>query len=75
MSATTNTPAQPPPIAKVKLRPTRFKAKLDGTSPSLKAPDVETEFQRYASDGVSSSDTDILRFWEVRSFQLNGAMT
>ena len=73
-----DTLAQPPPIATVKSHSMWFRTRhseLDETLPLPQAPDVETEFQKYAMGEVSSKDTDILWFWEVRSFQLDGAMT
>jgi len=40
------------------------------TSPLSQESSVETEFQKYTSGEVSSEETDILWFWEVRSFHL-----
>ena len=62
-------PVQPPPIAGGKLRPTRFRMEYK-TLPSSQESSVETEFQKYTSGEVSSEETDILWFWEVRSFHL-----
>ena len=68
-----NAPVQPP-IAQVKSRssrPTRFKIErpaLHEMSPSPQESTVETEFRKYTSGEVSSKETDVLGFWEVRPF-------
>jgi len=62
-------PVQPPPITGGKLRPTWFRMEYK-TLPSSQESSVETEFQKYTSGEVSSEETDILWFWEVRSFHL-----
>lgn len=73
VATTANVPVQPP-IARAKLsssRPTRFKIghpALHETSPSPQESSVETEFRKYTSGEVSSEETDMLGFWEVRPF-------
>src|ERR1700682_1526619 len=68
---------QPAPAPGGNSCPTRFKrghSVLDGNNPSPHWSSVEAEYRKYASGEVSSTGTDILWFWEVRSFQLNGTM-
>ena len=62
---------QPAPVAREKSRPTRFTAGRSVLHETVRSPQestVETEFQKYASDDVSSQETDTLWFWVVRSF-------
>ena len=72
-------PVQPPPITQGNLCPTWFKMKpvpyKTLPSPLPQGFSVETKFWKYTSGEVSSMETDILQFWEVRSFQLNGTVT
>ena len=68
---------EPAPATRERLRPTRFnigRSDLDETTPLPQETTVEKEYQKYIG-GLSSAGTDILRFWEVRSFWLNDAMT
>jgi len=73
-----DTTTQSTPIAREKSCPTRFKA---GRSvrhepmPVVHGSSVDIEFRKYTSGEVSAKTTDILWFWEVRFFQLNGTMT
>jgi hypothetical protein len=72
-ATTANAPVQPP-IARAKsssVRPTWFKIEhpaLHEMSPLPQESGVETEFRKYASGEVSSKETDMLAFWEVRPF-------
>ena len=69
---------QPTPTTKGKSCQTRFKVKqptLYETRPSLQESSVETEFMKCTVGGVSSWETDILWFWEVRFFMLSGTTT
>jgi len=62
-------PVQPPPIAGGKSCPTQFRMEYK-TLPSSQESSVKTEFRKYTSGEVSSEETDILWFWEVRFFCL-----
>ena len=67
---------QPAPAAEENSCPTQFKCgtSVHTNNPSPEEFSVEAEYRKYASGEVSSAVTDILWFWEVRSFQLNDAM-
>jgi hypothetical protein len=70
--APSNAPVQPAPVAQDKVRPTRFRVEhptFEKKSLS-RALGVDAEFRKYALSEVSSSDTDILWFWEVRLFRV-----
>jgi len=69
VTVASDAPVQPPPIAGGKSHPTQFRMEYK-TSPLSQESSVETEFQKYTSGEVSSEETDILWFWEVRSFCL-----
>jgi hypothetical protein len=76
-AAESNDPVQPPPTKSYNPRPTRFNVELPA-SPPPQASSIEAEFRRYTSGEVSSKETDMLGFWEVRvreTFQLNGVIT
>ena len=67
-------PVQPTPPARGKPLPTRFK--IDRSIYQKKAVPqeftVDAEYRKYALGEISSEETDILRFWEVRSlFTIN----
>jgi hypothetical protein len=59
-------PVQPAPVS-AQVAPTRFSIKSDYRNKHiLKSSTVDAEFNKYISDSTSSTETDILRFWEVR---------
>jgi hypothetical protein len=74
-TAARNLPVQPAPVAGGRPPPTRFK--VERSIYEKKAPPqaytVEAEFRKYVSSETSSEETDILRFWEVRSLPLISA--
>src|SRR6266581_2241626 len=69
-------PVQPTPVAGAKSCPTRFRIEHSAfekkSSPQLLG--IDAEFYKYTSS-MTSSDTDILLFWEVRLILLNGTIT
>lgn len=74
-----NAPTSPVPFpeAEAPLPPTRFKVRRPiyrGQS-SSQAFTVDEEYKKYTLGNLSSSKTDILKFWEVRLVLLDGAMT
>lgn len=74
---TTGSPVQPAPIAIVRPASTRFKVQDSVYKKKLthNPCSVEAEFRMYVSSSISSVQTDILRFWEVRwPLCLNGAL-
>ena len=67
-AAMANTPAQPAPVSWAKPAPTRFKVQ-DSVYNKKSTPgefSVEAEFQKYIAGSISSEETSILQFWEVR---------
>jgi hypothetical protein len=62
-----NPPDEPAPSTRVKSCPTRFKVEC---SVYKKRPShlftVEAKYRKYVSADISSEETDILWFWEVR---------
>jgi hypothetical protein len=65
---TTDPPARPAPVSGVKPAPTRFKVQdsVYNKKSTHNEFSVEVEFQKYISGSMSSEETSILRFWEVR---------
>ena len=68
---------QPAPAAQDEACPMQFKIQCPAfeEKSSQQVLGVEAKFQKYTLSDVSSKDTDILWFWEVRLFPLNDAMT
>ena len=69
-TAPSKAPVQPRPVAQDNVCPTRFRVehaafKKKSVSRVL---GVDAEFRKYTLSEVSSDDTDILWFWEVRLF-------
>src|SRR5258707_11462710 len=60
--------AQPAPVSGIKPAPTRFKVQdsIYNKKSTHCEFSVEYEFQKYTSGSISSEETSILRFWEVR---------
>ena len=65
-------PNSPVPCPGGRAPPTRFKVKRPTYERNSSAQEVtvEAEYQKYVSGGLSSSKTDILKFWEVRHILL-----
>src|SRR6266850_4754555 len=76
VAAVSTTLVQPAPAAEENSHPTRFKRgnSVHTNNPLPQEFSVKAEYRKYASGEVSSAATNILWFWEVRSFQLNDAM-
>ena len=71
-------PVRPSPVARGKTCPTRFRVEdsaFEKKKSSSQVLGVDAEFRKYTLSDVSSDDTDILWFWEVRCFSSNGTMT
>ena len=66
--ATTHSPAQPALVSKAKPTPTQFKVQdsVYNKKSTHNESSVEAKFQKYASGSISSEETSILQFWEVR---------
>jgi hypothetical protein len=65
----TDPPAQPAPVSKFKPVPTWFTVKdsiYNKRKSTYNESSIEAEFQRYKSGSLSSEETSILQFWEVR---------
>jgi len=61
--------AQPIPVARSQLPSKQFKVKnsIYEKKVSPQGSTVECKFKKYASGMLSSDETNILQFWEVRS--------
>jgi len=61
-------PTQPAPVSGIKPAPTRFKVQdsVYNKKSTHREFSVESEFQKYTLGSISSEETSILRFWEVR---------
>jgi hypothetical protein len=72
-----NSPVHPVPRPGGKAPPTRFKVERSAyeSKSSLQEFTVEAEYRKYASGDLSSNQTDILKFWEVRFMLLDDATT
>jgi hypothetical protein len=66
----TDSPVQDDLVPAVELAPTRFKVQdsVYKKKSTHNAFSVDVEFQKYILGSISSEETNILRFWEVRSF-------
>lgn len=65
-ATTTDSPVRPAPVSVDERVPTRFAVRDSVYKRKLpNAFSVEDEFDKYAS-GISSEETDILQFWEVK---------
>jgi hypothetical protein len=66
--ATTAPPPRPAPVSGLKQVPTQFKVQDSVYSKKSTHNEfsVDAEFQKYISGSISSEETSILRFWEVR---------
>lgn len=65
--ATPDPPPLPAPVSGLKPVPTRFKVQDSVyNKKSTQEFSVDAEFQKYISGSISSEQTSILRFWEVR---------
>ena len=80
--ASQEAPDQSALVAKGKLRPTRFRAERPAVLKKRPAQllSVDAEYRKYSliaipSESESEPETDILHFWEVRSFSSKGALT
>jgi hypothetical protein len=64
----TASPVRPAPSSVVKRAPTRFKVQdsVYKKRSTHNMPSVDAEFQKYVSDLISSEETDILSFWQVK---------
>jgi len=68
--APSKAPVQPHPVAQDNVRPTRFRVEHAAFKKKsmLRVLGVDAEFHKYTLSEVSSDDTNILWFWEVRPF-------
>jgi hypothetical protein len=66
----TDSPVRDDLVPAVELAPTRFKVQdsVYKKKSTRNAFSVDIEFQKYISGSISSEETNILWFWEVRSF-------
>src|SRR6266581_8069099 len=75
-TAVPEAPVQPALVARAKSHPTWFRIE-HSTFEKKSLPrslGIDAEFCKYTSS-ITSSDTDILLFWEVRLILSNGTMT
>ena len=62
-----NSPVKPTPVATSKLLPTRFRVEHSVYEKKSSCwVTVEAEYQKYVAGYISSEDTNIVQFWEVR---------
>ena len=64
----TDSPVRPAPGSVGEPAPTRFKIQdsVSNKKSTRNALTTEAEFQKYVSGPISSEETDILWFWEVK---------